>query len=169
MDAILVKFGQEELYDQHIQRVFKRIRQYNMRLNPEKCTFRVRADKFLGFYLTERRIEANSYRCESGVQMSVSTSKKEVQNLNDMLTALNRFFSKSAQHALSFYMLLRKEARLNILLIPNRRLSHWRKLWPHRHCSLSTVLGRNTISILIPSSRRGDDTDYRIRLQRTPM
>jgi len=39
--------------------VFACVRQYSMRLNPEKCTFGVKAGKFLGFYLTKRGIEAN--------------------------------------------------------------------------------------------------------------
>jgi len=36
-----------------------------MRLNPEKCTFGVQAGKFLGFYLTERGIEANPDKCQA--------------------------------------------------------------------------------------------------------
>jgi uncharacterized membrane protein len=36
-------------------------------------------------------------------------SKKCIQTLNGMLTSLPRFVAKSAQHALSFFKLLRKE------------------------------------------------------------
>lgn len=35
--------------------------------------------------------------------------KKEVTRLNGILTALNRFMSKSAQHVLPFYQLLKKK------------------------------------------------------------
>lgn len=62
------------------------------------------------FYQTGREIEANLYKYEYVVQLNVPTSKKEVQKLNGMLTALNRFISKSAQHALPFYRLLRNES-----------------------------------------------------------
>ncbi|MCI81672.1 hypothetical protein A2U01_0102946, partial [Trifolium medium] len=34
-----------------------------MRFNPGKCTFGVKAGKFLDFYLTERGIEANPDKC----------------------------------------------------------------------------------------------------------
>lgn len=61
------------------------------------------------FYQIGREIEANLYKYESVVQLNAPTSKKEVQKLNGMLTALNRFISKSSRHALPFYRLLRNE------------------------------------------------------------
>lgn len=91
-------------------KVFKRVRQYNMRLNPEKCTFRARAEKYLGFCLTNRGIEPNPDKCEEVVQINVLPSKKDVQKLNDILTALNMVISKSSHYALPFYRMLRKEA-----------------------------------------------------------
>lgn len=81
------------------------------RLNLKKCTFRVRADKFLGFYLTKKEIEVNPNKCEGVVKMSSLTSKKYVQKLNSMLITIKRFISKFAQLALPFYRLLRKEAK----------------------------------------------------------
>jgi len=89
MDDMIVKSQQEVDHVAHLKRVFEQTRKYNMRLNPEKCTFGVPAGKFLGFYLAERGIEAPH-------------SKKCIQTLNDMITALSRFVTKSAQHALPF-------------------------------------------------------------------
>jgi len=42
---------------------------------------------------------------------SYAHSKKCIQTLNDMLTALSRFVAKSSQHALPFFKLLRKEIK----------------------------------------------------------
>ena len=81
-----------------------------MRFNPEKCTFGVRAGKFLGFYLTERGIEANPDKCRAFTEFPTPCSKKSIQSLNGMLASLSRFVAKSAQHALPFFKLLRKEA-----------------------------------------------------------
>jgi len=52
MDDMIVKSQQEVVHAAHLKRVFEQTRKYNMRLNPEKCTFRVQAGKFLDFYLT---------------------------------------------------------------------------------------------------------------------
>lgn len=38
-----------------------------MRLNPEKYTFRVKVDKFLNYYLTERGIEVNTVKSETTI------------------------------------------------------------------------------------------------------
>ncbi|XP_058733219.1 uncharacterized protein LOC131604820 [Vicia villosa] len=80
-----------------------------MRFNPEKCTFGVRAGKFLGFYLTERGIEANLNKCRAFSGLPTPNLKKSIQTLNGMLTSLFRFVAKSAQHALPLFKLLRKE------------------------------------------------------------
>ena len=59
-----------------------------MRLNLDKCIFGVRADKFLGFMLTNREIEANPDKCQVIIDMCISSSKKEIQQLMGRLAAL---------------------------------------------------------------------------------
>jgi hypothetical protein len=41
MDDMIVKSQQEVDHAAHLRRVFEQTRKYNMRLNPEKCTFGV--------------------------------------------------------------------------------------------------------------------------------
>ena len=113
MDDMIVKSQQEVDHATHLKRVFKQTLKYNMRLNPEKCTFGVQAGKFLRFYLTERGIEANPDKCRAFTELPTPHSKKCIQTLNSMLTALSRFVAKSAQHALPFFKLLRKETKFD--------------------------------------------------------
>ena len=50
------------IIEQHITDLvdtFASLRLYNMRLNPEKCTFGIEAGKFLGFMVSQKRIEIN--------------------------------------------------------------------------------------------------------------
>ncbi|CAJ2663960.1 unnamed protein product [Trifolium pratense] len=110
MDDMIVKSPEELDHVVHLRKVFEQARKYNMRFNPEKCTFGVRAGKFLGFYLTERGIEANPDKCRAFAELPTPNDKKSIQTLNGMLTSLSRFVSKSAQHALPFFKLLKKEA-----------------------------------------------------------
>ncbi|CAJ2674998.1 unnamed protein product [Trifolium pratense] len=110
MDDMIVKSEEEDDHTAHLKRVFDQARKYNMRFNPEKCTFGVKAGKFLGFYLTERGIEANPDKCRAFFEFPTPDSKKSIQSLNGMLTALSRFVAKSAQHALPLFKLLRKES-----------------------------------------------------------
>ena len=42
-----------------LKETFDTLRSYNMKLNPGKCAFGVTAEKFLGFMVSQRGIEAN--------------------------------------------------------------------------------------------------------------
>ncbi|GAU39244.1 hypothetical protein TSUD_396900 [Trifolium subterraneum] len=109
MDDMIVKSEEEIDHTVHLKRVFDQARKFNIRFNPKKCTFGVKAGKFLGFYLTERGIEANPDKCRAFFDYPTPKSKKSIQTLNDMLTSMARFVAKSAQHALPLFKLLRKE------------------------------------------------------------
>jgi hypothetical protein len=110
MDDMIVKSEEEIDHTIHLRKVFEQARKYSMRFNPEKCTFGVKAGKFLEFYLTERGIEANPDNCRAFFEFPTPNSKKSIQTLNGMLTSLSRFVAKSAQHALPLFKLLRKES-----------------------------------------------------------
>ncbi|GAU49235.1 hypothetical protein TSUD_183260 [Trifolium subterraneum] len=109
MDDMIVKSEEEIDHTLHLKRVFDQARKFNMRFNLEKCTFGVKAGKFLGFYLTERGIEANPDKCRAFFDYPTPKLKKFIQTLNSMLTSMARFVAKSAQHALPLFKLLRKE------------------------------------------------------------
>lgn len=81
-----------------------------MRLNPDICTFRVKAGKFLGFYLTGRGIKAKPDKCRAVLMMDPPSSKEDIMKLNGMLTTLSIFISKSAQLTLPFVKILSKES-----------------------------------------------------------
>ena len=59
IDDMLVKSKQRLDHVTHLQHAFNVLQEYDMKLNPLKCTFGVSAGKFLGFMVTQRGIEAN--------------------------------------------------------------------------------------------------------------
>ncbi|GAU35132.1 hypothetical protein TSUD_394570 [Trifolium subterraneum] len=109
MDDMIIKSEEESDHTIHLKKVFDQARKFNIRFNPEKCTFGVKAGKFFGFYLTERGIESNPDKCRAFFKYPTSKSKKFIQTLNGMLTSMARFVAKSVQHALPLFKLLRKE------------------------------------------------------------
>lgn len=52
-------------------------------------------------------METNLDKCRAVINMEAPTTKKEVMKLNWMLTILDRFISRLAQHALIFYKLMK--------------------------------------------------------------
>ena len=81
VDDMVVKSQTAEDHVRDLGEVFRQLRKYNMRLNPEKCVFGVPAGKFLGFMLTARGIEANPDKCAAIVEMRSPKNLKEVQRL----------------------------------------------------------------------------------------
>jgi len=50
VNNVLVKSVQEDDHLSDLQETFDTLRLYNMKLNPNKCVFRVTTGKFLGWY-----------------------------------------------------------------------------------------------------------------------
>ncbi|XP_019418534.1 PREDICTED: uncharacterized protein LOC109329312 [Lupinus angustifolius] len=107
MDDMIAKSLPGEDHVTILENIFQQLRKYNMRLNPEKCTFRVEAGKFLGFLLTSRGIEANPSKCQATIDMRSPRTVKEVQQLNGRLAALSRFLPPVAKHSLPLFQLLK--------------------------------------------------------------
>ncbi|XP_016166212.1 uncharacterized protein LOC107608937 [Arachis ipaensis] len=65
VDDILAKTTRPEDLLSDLESVFAALRQHGMRLNPLKCAFAMEAGKFLGFIITQRRVEANPEKCQA--------------------------------------------------------------------------------------------------------
>ena len=79
-----------------------------MKLNPSKCVFRVASDKFLGFMVSQRGIEANMEKVQAIIDMVSPRTVKEVQKLTDRIAALNRFVSRATDKCLPFFKTLKQ-------------------------------------------------------------
>ncbi|RDX72747.1 Retrovirus-related Pol polyprotein from transposon opus, partial [Mucuna pruriens] len=90
VDDMVVKSEKANKHCEMLERVFKTLRDHQLRLNPEKCSFGVESGKFLGFMLTERGIEANPDMCQAIIDMRRPQGVKEVQQLMGKITALSR-------------------------------------------------------------------------------
>ena len=107
VDDMLVKSKTADHHVSDLEECFNILREYGMRLNPQKCTFGVASGKFLGFIVNTRGIEANPYKIRSLLELPSPRSRKDVQGLTGRVAALNRFISKSTDKCLPFYNLLR--------------------------------------------------------------
>ena len=69
LDDMLVKSIDEGSHLDNLQETFETLRRYKMKLNPSKCAFRVSSGKFLGLVVSQRGIEANSYKIQAILDM----------------------------------------------------------------------------------------------------
>jgi hypothetical protein len=69
IDDMIVKTPEHKDPVMDLEETFDQLRRYDLRLNPNKCTFSVEAGKFLGFILTNRGIEVNLDKCSAVLNM----------------------------------------------------------------------------------------------------
>ena len=79
-----------------------------MKLNPSKCVFGMALGKFLGFMVSRHGVEANPDKVWAKMEMAPPMNIKEVQSLNDRVTAFNHFVSRATDNCLPFFKVLRK-------------------------------------------------------------
>ena len=108
IDDMLVKSTTAELHIAHLSEEFQILRNYNMKLNPAKCTFGVSAEKFLGFIVNHRGIEANPDKIKVVLDMPSPSSIKVVQRLTGRTAALSRFVSRASDKCQPFFQVPKK-------------------------------------------------------------
>ncbi|XP_075507440.1 uncharacterized protein LOC142544265 [Primulina tabacum] len=91
VDDIMVKSRDSTQLIPDLVETFSTLGSYGLKLNPQKCIFGVRSEKFFGYMVTERGIEANPEK-----------------KLTGRIAALARFISRSAHRRLPFFRTLRK-------------------------------------------------------------
>jgi hypothetical protein len=102
VDDIVVASKNKEDHLADLAETFANMRDARLWLNPEKCVFRVRQGKILGYLVSHRGIEANPTKIQAIIIMTPSQSARDVQRLRGRLAALNRFISKSTERSLPF-------------------------------------------------------------------
>ena len=111
MDHMLVKSKTIIDHVAHLADAFAVLRRYRMKLNPLKYAFGVASEKFLGFMVNHRGIEANPEKIQALIHMGSPSKTKEVQSLTGRVAALSRFISRATDKCLPFFDLLKGNKR----------------------------------------------------------
>ena len=59
VDDMIAKFQREDEHVTNLKMLFKRLRKFQLKLNPTKCTFGVTSGKLLGFVVSKKGIEVD--------------------------------------------------------------------------------------------------------------
>ena len=105
---MVVKTKDKAALIQDLEKTFANLCRINLELNPEKCVFGVPSGKLLGFFVSHRGIEANRDKIKAIEQIQAPRTVKDVRRLTGCVALLSRFISKSAEHALPFFKILKK-------------------------------------------------------------
>ena len=94
VDDMLVKSKDRESHIINLRKFFKRIKEYKLRLNPQKCIFGVTTRKLLGFVVSDRGIEVDPSKIKTILEMPPPRSEKEIRGFLGRLQYISRFIAK---------------------------------------------------------------------------
>jgi len=109
VDDILAKSKDEEDHVQVLRRLFERLRKYQLKLNPAKCSFGVKTGKLLGFIVSGRGIEVDPDKAKAIQEMPAPKTEKEVRSFLGRLNYIARFISQLTVTCEPIFRLLRKK------------------------------------------------------------
>jgi hypothetical protein len=111
VDDVVVKTRNSDTLITDLEETFASLREYQWKLNPNKCVFGVPSGKLLSFIISHHDIEANSKKISTITNMKAPTCIKDVQKLTGCMAALNRFISKLGEQGLPFFKLLKHQEK----------------------------------------------------------
>ena len=91
---MIVKSKEREDHITNLRKFFTRIRTYNLRLNPQKCTFGVTSGKRLGYVVSQRGIEIDPTKIKAITEMKPPTNIDEIRSFLGQVQYISRFISK---------------------------------------------------------------------------
>jgi hypothetical protein len=103
MEDVVVKTRNSNALIADLEETFASLREYQWKLNSNKCVFGVPSGKLLSFIISHRGIEANPENISAITKMKAPTCIKDMQKLIGSMAALNRFISKLGERGLPFF------------------------------------------------------------------
>ena len=74
-----------------LRKLFKCLIKYKLRLNPNKCVFRARSGKLLGFILKKRGIEVDPAKVQAIQNMPTPQTEKQIRSFLSKVNYITRF------------------------------------------------------------------------------
>ena len=108
VDDMIVKSKDRGSHTINLRKFFERVKEYRLRLNPQKCTFGVIAGKLLGFQVNDRGIEVDPSNIKAILEMSPPKSEKEIRGFLGRLQYISQFIAKLTSTCEPIFKLLRK-------------------------------------------------------------
>jgi hypothetical protein len=109
VDDMIAKSKNEEDHVQVLRKLFDRLRKYQLKLNPAKCSFGVKFGKLLGFVISNKGIEVDPDKVKAIQAMTVPKTEKEVRGFLGRLNYIARFISQLITTCEPIFRLLRKK------------------------------------------------------------
>jgi hypothetical protein len=91
---MIAKSREGEKHVQILKKLFERLRKYNLRLNPTRCSFKVKSGKLLEFVMSDKGIKVDPNKVKVIQSMPPPKTKKDVIRFLERLNYIARFISQ---------------------------------------------------------------------------
>ena len=108
VDDMIVKSKDSRGHIINLRKFFERIKKYRLRLNPQKCTFKVTVGKLLGFLVSDRGIEVDPSKIKAILEMPPPRNEKEKRGFLGRLQYISWFIAKPTSTYEPIFKLLMK-------------------------------------------------------------
>ena len=123
VDDMIMKSKDREGQIVNLRKFFERIKEYRLRLNPQKCTFGVIARKLLGFLASNRGIKVDPSKIKAILDMPPSKNEKEIRGFIGHLQYISFFIAKLTFTYEPIFKLLRTNEPIHGMMSVRRPLS----------------------------------------------
>ncbi|KAM0726709.1 Retrovirus-related Pol polyprotein from transposon 297 [Formica fusca] len=96
IDDILVASKSREEHDRHLRKLFQRLNDYGLRINPAKCIFGEEHVKFLGYVVTKEGTKPLPEKVQAIQEFPKPTTVKQMRQFLGMLNFYRRFIPGAA-------------------------------------------------------------------------
>ena len=77
VDDMIAKSRKGDSHAENLKKLFERLRKFQLKLNPSKCTFGVTSGKLLGFVVSDRGIEVDPDKIKAIQNLSIPKTQKK--------------------------------------------------------------------------------------------
>jgi hypothetical protein len=157
VDDVVVKTRNPDMLIADLEETFASLREYQWKLNPNKCAFGASSGKLLGFIISHRGIEANPEKITAIPNMQAPTTIKDVQKLTRCMASLNRFISRLGEWGLAFFKLLKRKEKYRWTIEADQGLSQLKEFLS-KPPVLTTLLPNEELLLYIAVTTNVDST-----------
>jgi hypothetical protein len=111
LDDIVIYANSLADHDRKVRDVFRRLRQNNLKLQPEKCEFLRTEVTFLGHKISERGVEPDTLKVEAIETFPKPNTVKQLKSYLGLIGYYRRFIPQFSKIAAPLHKLLKKDAK----------------------------------------------------------
>src|SRR5690606_5297770 len=100
-DIIIGAYNEKDLI-KTIEKVFKKLANFNLHIRTEKCQFGLTSIKFLGYKISNKGVEVDPSHINKIINFKTPTNKKQIQQFCGLINYLHKYIPHTVEHLKPF-------------------------------------------------------------------